>query len=217
MLTWADVAAWLKQFAIIGLPSGAVAAYGVFKFVGTKWLDEKFTTRLEKLKHTQALELEQVRNEIQSTFSRITKIHEKEFEVVPKVWFMLNDAQGSAVIAVGGTLTFSPDFDHMPDEQLEEFLTTRSRLTLFQQREMRNASKPDRHKVYRKAIDGINFDEAKEKHRVLSNYLIENRIFLSQDIHETARIVADTIFTGLNSFDFGSQGGDYKLQHEGSR
>jgi len=69
---------------VITVGGGATAiAYGAFTWFGKKWLEGEFAERLKAFKHQQNLQLEQYRYGIKALFSRITKIHEKEFEVLP--------------------------------------------------------------------------------------------------------------------------------------
>jgi hypothetical protein len=73
---------------------GVAVAYKAFQKFGEKWLDARFAERLEKLKHEQTKEIEGTRRKVPWEFSRISKIHEKEFEVLPKAWLMLQEARG---------------------------------------------------------------------------------------------------------------------------
>ena len=88
-MTWAYVldAGW--KFVAAG-GGGAAVAIGMFKTLGKGWLDQQFKERLERLKHEQAKEIEAGRQKVQAIFSRISKVHEKEFEVLPKAWFLLH-------------------------------------------------------------------------------------------------------------------------------
>jgi hypothetical protein len=45
---------------------GAVAAFALFRYLGSKWIENKFSQRMEQLRHTQALELQRLRVEIDS-------------------------------------------------------------------------------------------------------------------------------------------------------
>jgi len=213
-MTWDLTVAWFKQLLAVGAPSVVIAlgmAYGLFRFVGTKWLETQFAGQLEKRKHDQQKELEQLRDTIQRMFSRISKIHEKEFDVLPEAWFLLHDAYGAAMIAVGATLRFLPNFENMPDEQLEEFLQ-RTKLTPYQKKELKGSS--DRRTYYSQAVEGIAMDEAKEKHRLFNNYLIKNRIFLDDDLRTKFGAVSQNLIQGLTSYDV-AKGSDYKLEREG--
>jgi hypothetical protein len=204
------IIAWLKQFLTVGGPS-AVIAYGLFRYLGTKWLETKLATHVEKLKHDQQKEIEQVRHKIQRMFSRISKIHEKEFEILPKAWFMLHDAYGAASQVVA-LLRFVPDFKSMDDEAFEEFLT-RSRLSPYHQNKLRAAS--DRPAYYREANELVELDVAEEKRRAFNNYLIENRIFMTAELRDKFGDVAKDLIEGLNSFDVGRQAKDMSLRREG--
>lgn len=53
----------------------AAIAYAFFVFLGKKWLENRFSERLEAYKHKQNKELEEVRYRINAQFNRITKIH----------------------------------------------------------------------------------------------------------------------------------------------
>src|SRR5207253_1510705 len=51
---------------------------------------------LERFRHEQAKEIEHLRHEINSLFSRVSKIHEREFEVLPAAWQKLHESYGRA-------------------------------------------------------------------------------------------------------------------------
>src|SRR5260370_41609174 len=83
----------LRVLSVCG--TSAAILYGLVKVYGEKWLDKHFASQLEQLKHEHQQELENVKHTIQSTFSRILKVHERENEVLPKAWVMLHVAYGS--------------------------------------------------------------------------------------------------------------------------
>jgi shikimate kinase len=85
LLTWLLSEVW-KQALLVVVSGGGAALLTVqfCKKFGEKWLDAQFAKRLERLKHEQAQEIEGMRRNVQWEFSRISKIHEKEFEVLPK-------------------------------------------------------------------------------------------------------------------------------------
>jgi len=125
-----DVWKFLLEVLKVGGTS-AVIVFGLVKWFGDRWFDKHFAAQLEKLKHENQKELENVKHTIQSTFSRIVKVHEREYEVLPKAWFMLHVAYGSAQTAVAQVKTW-PDFRTMSDGDLEELLK-RSKLLPHQQ------------------------------------------------------------------------------------
>jgi hypothetical protein len=62
----------------------AVIAYKLFQHFGRSWLDQHFKIQLEELKQAKAMEIEHLKYEINSLFSRVSKIHDKEFELLPE-------------------------------------------------------------------------------------------------------------------------------------
>jgi len=201
---------WIVQVIGVG-GSSAVVAYGLFKWLGQKWLESQFATQLEKLKHQQQKELERVRHEIQTMFSRISKIHAKEFEVLPQAWFMLHEAHGS-VYDVIAKIKFLPTFRGMPQGLFEQFLESEKRISPFHKQELREAH--DRDGYYRKIIADIGFDDAAEKYRILNNYLIQNRIFMTSELKAKFNAVADALSRSLALYEVGKQAKDPKMQFE---
>ena len=158
--------------------------------------------RLEQLKHDQQKELEHVRHEIQSVYSRVSKIHEREFKVLPKAWLLLHETFGAAMNSVA-RLKQIPDFRSMDDDLFEGFLRE-SRLYENQKKRMRELSDTtERLNYYRRAIDLVDLDFAQEKHRLFQNYLIENSIFMTPDLQKSFSEVANDLGQGLVSYEVG--------------
>jgi len=68
--------------AIIVAGGGLVAmTFGLFKFFGEKWLNNKFDERLASFKHAQQQEIERLRFRINALMDRTAKLHQWEFEV----------------------------------------------------------------------------------------------------------------------------------------
>jgi hypothetical protein len=92
---------WLRNALVVGWPSvvaALVATAGLWEWLGKKWVEQHLGERLEKFKTDRQKELEGLKSEQQKDLerlrhllsSRISKIHEKEFEVLPKAWLALN-------------------------------------------------------------------------------------------------------------------------------
>lgn len=163
---------------------GAVIAFGLFRWLGKRWLkgwiDQYFQKQLEEFKHEKNKELEQLRHDINTLFSRISKVHEKEFEVLPNAWKLLNEANGR-VFQLIKALREWPEFSRLSSDQLEAFLK-HSRLLDFQKEELRAA--PDQLKYYEEKMFWIELDDAKNARAALNNYLALNSIFMTPDLRE---------------------------------
>ena len=101
---------------------GAAVAYCIFSFLGKKWIENRFSKRLEEYRHAQYKELEELRFKITTLINKLTKIHEKEFEVLPKSWAMMQDALGQ-VSSLASVYQEFPDLNRMAEDELNEFLS----------------------------------------------------------------------------------------------
>lgn len=164
----------LKLLAYGG--SGALVAYGLFKFLGKKWIENKFQKSLEDHKHKHDKEIQRLKCEIDSQLSRVTKIHEKEFEVLPQAWVKLDillDSIRHFLLETHNILKL----DKMSDSELEDFLS-KSDLNDSAKQNIRNEDKENRKIWYffaksKKASDAcLDFQD----------YIAKNAIFLSSDI-----------------------------------
>src|SRR4051794_34972420 len=81
---------------------------------------------------------------------RATKLHQREFEVLPEIWSKLNDAFGATQALAGGFLSI-PDFRVMTEEKLELLMSEIS-LTEYEKGELRAA--PDKAKRYPEIMEG---------------------------------------------------------------
>jgi hypothetical protein len=205
LTTGKEVIAWLAKLGVT-----TVAVLGVLRVVGQKWIDQQMSVRLEKFKAEQQTELERLKHRL---VSRISKIHEKEFEVLPKAWLMLNDLHGSVVLALDLTMKTYPDFRQLTPEQFEEFVMAppASRLSAVQKQELRDAT--DRRKYFIKAMAGIYLDDAHEKQRLFQNYLIEHRIFMNDELREKFGAAQSALLNALSNYSIGKEH-DQNLVHE---
>jgi hypothetical protein len=112
----------------------AAACFGLFRVFGEKWMAAKFDEKLAAYRHEQQKELEQLKFKINGLLDRATKLHQREFEVLPEAWAKLIEAH-SATVAVTSALQSYPDVDKMTSEQLVEFLK-KSPLAGWEQNEL---------------------------------------------------------------------------------
>jgi hypothetical protein len=210
------------------------ALYQLLKYLGQKWIEAQLAVRLEgfkaeqqsrlegqkanqqavleNFKADQQRELEKLKAEHQAELerlrhllsSRVSKIHEKEFEVLPRAWLLLQDAHGATFRSVCGMREI-PNFN-MPGPQLEEFLES-TRLTPYQKDQLRTAS--NKRTIYNQAMDCIEFDDAASRQRELKNYLIENQIFMTPELQKQFNEVWNDLNFGLNMSASTRDGGDH--------
>jgi hypothetical protein len=171
----------------------SLIVYQVFKALAVKWLDARFEERLQALKHEHGKEIEGLRFKIAALLDRTTKLHAREFEVLPEVWSKLNDAFWRASVFLSPFQT-SPDIDRMPDPQQSEFIAS-SRLLESEKVQLRQAH--DKTKEYQKLIFWHNLQEAEKKARDAYTYLMKNGIFISDDIRGQFGALHDLLWKAL--------------------
>ena len=130
--------------------------------------------------------------------------------MLPKAWFLLHDASGSAFQAVLAIKRY-PNFAQLPEEWFEEFVATRKRFSEYQKRAFRESK--DRRKYYREAMEGIEIDDWKEKNTLFHNYLVENRIFMTDQLRSKFNAVSDALSKALIDFENQNITKDGSLYH----
>jgi hypothetical protein len=155
-------------FSIITFSGGAGAiGYGLFVFLGKKSIEHKFNESFEKYK-----------SKLNALFSRISKIQEKEFEVLPEAWTLLVKAIGAIDQLVG--LRLIANLDGLNDAQIEEIINT---LKTPESEKDRLRKATNKTKVYDEIITRNNIGEARSAQAAFHNYIILNKIFLTEELH----------------------------------
>jgi hypothetical protein len=216
-LLWVALWDWSKRVLSVAIPSAALV-FALFKWSGQKWVERLLNRDLEQFKREQLEKLEGFKGQQQKELerlrhllsTRVSKIHEKEFEVLPKAWLMLNDLHGAVHRALDMTLKSYPDFGNFSAAQLE---AVASWFSDHQKNELKEAN--DKGKYYMKALMGRYIDEAHDKHRLFLNYLIEHRIFMTDDLRTKLYGVQKALFSALTSYTIGERANDRELIRKG--
>jgi hypothetical protein len=207
-----------------------MAAAWLIKAVITARLKANADTEIERIKNELARDVEAFKIRLKADTdaeierlrhflsSRISKIHEKEFEVLPKAWLMLNDLHGSVALALDLTFKTYPDFRALRDAEFEEFLATRpaSRLSATQKDGLRRRQEAtDRQKYFIEAMAGVYLDDANEKQRIFHNYLIEHRIFMTDALREKFGAADQALSKALISYSLGKRAKNWEMTQSG--
>lgn len=200
----------LGQLIAVG-GGGAVVAYGLFRYLGSKWIENKFAERMEQLRHMQALELQRLRVEIDSLLSGAIKIQDKEFQTLPKAWSKLDEAFGR-VSRLTHPLQQYPDLDRLNDAQIEEFLSG-TEFTETQKNEIR--SDPKKSNKYQELIFRYRLADVRKSIADFHNYVERNSIFMPPDVKRLFEEAADDLWSAMVSKEVGHDARDWKLQNEG--
>ncbi len=210
MITFDDVLKFLFQLLAYG-GGGAAVAYLLFQFLGKTWIENKFSQKLEELRHHQAMELQRLRVEIDSLLSGALKLQDKEFSVLPEVWTKLDEAHGLVAWLVS-PLQHYADVDKMNAEQLEEFLAD-TELTASQKNEVLKSR--EKNKTYQEIIFWHRLQKVKTSFGDLQTFVARNGIFLPSEIKDKFTIMAELLWDAIVSKEIGHEAKGWKMQNEG--
>lgn len=197
---------------IIAYGGGVVAiSYLTFQWLGKAWIENKFSERLDILRHQQALEVQRLRVEIDSMLSGTLKLQEREFSVLPEAWEKLNEAHLLVGLLVSPLQQYA-DVDRMPPARLEEFLSG----TNFLKSDIDEIlTAPNKGKRYQELVFWDKLSRAKKAFAELRNYVAHSGIFLPVELEEKFKKISDMLWSAVVSKEVGHQAQDWKMQAEG--
>lgn len=184
-----------------------VIAFLFFRFLGKRWIENKFSENLEKHKHELNKELEQYRYKINALFNRVTKIHEIEFEVLPEAWLKMQDALGRTSGLVNIIKSW-PDLDRMSEPDVEEFIS-KSRLHEHEKEKLRHSSR--KLDYYQETIFWHDLHEVQNAFWEFHNYIIRNKIFLSPDLQAKFAEIDDIMWAAIVEMEVGQDSDGHEM------
>jgi hydrogenase maturation factor HypF (carbamoyltransferase family) len=161
---------------IVAYGGGTVAiAYLTFTFLGKKTVETWFAKRLKKFEY-----------DLNALLNRVTKIHEKEFEVLPQAWEKLHDLLDSVNQFLRETHSIS--LKEKSASELESFLAKQD-LTEKEKNTIRE------HKDKNFCYFHILSEKTAKDSWDFQGYIDKNAIFLSPDIESKFREAEETVRT----------------------
>lgn len=192
---WEVLKTILAILSLIGISIVAVigAAYALFKYLGSKWIDNKFAKQLEAYKSEQTRELERLRHRINGVFDRTKRLHDREFEVLPDIWAKLVDARDWAGGYMAAFQQYA-DIGRMNEADLDEFLAG-TRFSEGQKRDIKNAT--DKQKTYIGTLERYRYADAMDKLREANVSLSKHGIFVLPAIRQDMKTLIDLIHSAV--------------------
>jgi hypothetical protein len=179
MLTVADILAYFGGATAI-LTCLAAFSYALFRLFATKWIETRFSERLEAFRHEQAKELEHLRFRISAQLDRINKLHQQELEALPQLWALANKAYAHAFL-LASRFGFYPELEHVGDVAFLEQIET-SKLSKSQKTELKMADRKERTSLYRRFCEHSALLDAEAAMRECNVFFTSNMIFFSNEI-----------------------------------
>ncbi|HDS1818705.1 TPA: hypothetical protein QEM96_003373 [Pseudomonas putida] len=201
-------------FEVLAYAGGsATLAYTIFKWLGSKWIENKFAIRLDQMRHQQSLELQRLRVEIDAMLSGALKIQEREFSILPETWSLANEAY-EVVSWLSQPLQTYADVDRMQPNELEEYLSS----TTFRESEKENIR--NAHNKNTK-LQEISFwhrlFKAKQEFSKLQNYMARNGIFLPIELDKKLNQFTDILWSAICSKEIGREANDLVMENSARR
>lgn len=200
-------AAWwefFRQFILAG-GGAALMAYGLFKWLGQKWIEDKFAQRLEQQRHDNAQALAEAKVKWDTELQGRLKYQEREFTSVGEAWRKLQAAYGLL-----GWLTNSiqqyPNVGSMNENELEEYLAG-SDLLETQKEALRIRENLERQDHYSHVIFFHRYARVEDAVRELSVYTNENFPFIPDDLFVKFSKLVDIMYKALTTMSIGRESG----------
>lgn len=168
---------------VVGLTA---VAYWLFQTFSQKWLETRFSERLESYRH-----------QLSALLDRTTRLHAQEFEVLPNLWEKLSKAMGGAMNILS-PLQLSGDISYAKDEELAAILE-KSHLLEHEKQQVRDAGKFERSPLFHRFVMNHRFKGAVADWNDFNSYAVSKSIFLEPTLSARIRELGDMIYEGLDA------------------
>ena len=159
-------------------------ALGLFEWIGKRWIERSF-----------ARQLEHYRMEVNSLFDRVSKIQEKEFEVLPTMWEKLWDAREKAELVTSPLQTIL-DVASLSEETFEEWLTSLEFLE-SQKEQLRRTDGKDRQELYQDLRYRYHSNDAWNAVIEVHRYIQRNKLFLHEEVYKLVEKLDHILWNAL--------------------
>lgn len=208
-----QIVTFLLQFVAYAGGSTALA-FVVFKTLGDKWLDNKFKERLKRVEHGYAVELSKFKQRLDTAANGLNRIHQKEFEVLPESWGLLDEAMSTLKWVVSPMQTYA-DVSRMGDEDWKDFMEGNEAFGKTDKRRLLALPDHDRQGEYNRLHDAHKNWLADKAIIDFQKYAARQSIFLPEELRTQFDAIRDLLFSASVSKSVGRQADDWKLQLEG--
>jgi hypothetical protein len=189
---------------------GAIVAFALFRWLGTTWLETKFSERLEAFRHEKAKELERLRADIDGSLQVRLRFQERQFESTVVVWDALKSTQVKMVSCLSPLQQYS-NISQMDDDARAEYLSSFD-LQKWQEREILGAS--DAQEIFMKMVDRKRFGEAAKAFSEFDQIVRSKELFFNLEVYAILRSITDEMHNALITKEMALDDPDRRLSRE---
>lgn len=210
---WQQVVAFVLELIAYATGSTALAVF-VFKVYGDKWLDNKFKERLKFVEHGYAVELSNFKQRLDTAANGLNRIHQKEFEVLPEAWGLLDEAMNTLRWVVSPVQSY-PNVSRMDNEDWKDFLDGVEAFSKAEKRYLLDVNSCNRQTEYNRLYDSHKNRLAEKAIGEFQKYAARHSIFLPEDLRSQFDEIRNLLWSACVTKSVGQETGDWKIQAEG--
>jgi hypothetical protein len=178
--------------------------WAMMKLLGNKWANEIFDKRLEKFKTEQNKVLDEFRFNVAILQTRLLKVYEKEFEILPEAWARLVKAKG-IISKMVSPIKEVPNLNSLKENELEDFIDKIGFANCHKD-ELRSAT--DKEEYYYKCSFWYELKNATTTYHDFHNFINLNKIFLSKELGKKFNEIDMLLWTALKNSEISEQMND---------
>ncbi|MFL6635833.1 MAG: hypothetical protein ACJ8HJ_26335 [Massilia sp.] len=189
----------LQYAGFIGITTISVAgaAFGLFKWLGGKWLENKFAERLQNLKSEQDQAIRMVQSTIDREVHRAKKLYDNEFTALSESWRLLRAAYDLSASTIGSMNTNVARMNH---EELERYLVKRG-MEEWQRHELLTKNGDERQNEYWRWSEWLRAVECDKRWRECRQQIDSTSIFFPAGFTEKFRAINEMISASNTEFE----------------
>lgn len=202
-------------FELIAFGGGSAAiAFLIFRTLGDRWLDNKFRERLKLVEHGYAVELSKFKQRLETAADGLNRIHQKEFEVLPEAWGLLDEAMNTLKWVVSPMQSYT-NVSRMNDEDWVEFVEGCSEFGSLDKRYLRGVPDRNRQQEFNRLYDAHKICLAENAIRDFQKYTARHSIFLPEDLRVQFDAMRNLLWSASVSKSVGREAEDWEIQVKG--
>jgi len=195
-MDWEVIFAWIGRAVTVVAPLG-LAALWLGRTYMDKWLTNRFQGQLDALKHAQALEMAKLKLMFDAKLHRATKLHEREFEILPKAWDLMGEAGGTIRLMIDKDQKHT-DVGKLRPLELSEFLANLP-LSPAEKQAIIDAPTAERTNLYIERKLRLQMVEAATKAQEFHNFVAGKGIFIEPSLRKKLMRISEVFESVVNT------------------